>query len=210
LLYQYILDLAEEAPGTIEVYWGSAWPSEEMNAKTEAILGLQTWRDRLDRVLGRTVDQNDRSVTHYVLLDEGQATYWDLAFWNEFIKSAQNVIDNCRIVLFCVFGNSVTSTPQGTRPMINEEARISIRPPKQSQKEQPTLLFTRNEYDEMLRKRGYFQHLDEPLQTAIYDWTSGHSGAVYAMYQRLSQNVGYRPYRIERRLTSHLSAAQSE
>ncbi len=183
--------MAEAVPGFIEVYWGSGWTPEDHSKAQDPSGYMQCWKKRLQTALQTRAGRVNSHGTQYVLLDDAQATYWDLGFWIDFIKPAQNTRLNRRVVLFCRYSNPSTSNGQGHLPVIGPFATISIQPPKQTQMDGPTLLLTRNEYNELLRNWRDPLLLDERLRTAIYDWTSGHAGAIHCVLDHISKQVGY-------------------
>jgi hypothetical protein len=122
----------------------------------------------------------------YLLFDEGQDTYWDIWFWNNFIKN-RHLTYYC-IILFCTYG-SPSSRPVdfsiGNPPRLVPKARVSLWPTDVC----PGILYTRTEYDEVVSLLDSPLNLHPDLQTLLFYWTSGHAGAVASLLTSISQQA---------------------
>jgi hypothetical protein len=84
-----------------------------------------------DNTLQRIPDYPNPTAETYLLFDEGQDTYWDVSFWNVFLKGYAS-FDNYRVILFCSYGSSGMQplnyrigAPLHLNPV---EARVSLVP----------------------------------------------------------------------------------
>lgn len=169
----------------------------------------QEWEDRLTEVTGWP-GFTEREVKRYILLDESQTTYWDNGFWNEFIKLIQEPSFGVRLVLFCSYERGFAPDLRNWRttpPFIGGRACIFLQPRMIWDDEPfPGLLLTRAEYDEVVTKRAKILRLQcnlpaclqlgEDLKAAIYDWTSGHVGAVISVLETTLKQVRLRSFQI--------------
>ncbi len=127
----------------------------------------------------------------YFLFDEAQESYWDQQLWNTIFKATSDHATNYRIILFCSYG-SPSRFPNdyrlrgGTPFVLCRDARISLQLPPGSQ---VGLLLTRVEYQGVLENFEQKILFDEDLETAIYEWTGGHVGAVVSVLLFISKHV---------------------
>lgn len=157
LLYHYILslgvDTAEQAPLRLFRFFG--W-------RRDAVQNPGGWREY---VLGLTDgalnlgDLNPITDPYLILIDEGQMTYSDYAFWAEYIKLIAQ--DNRagpsihHIILFSSYGSSMSldsNDHQVIPPFLTSAQRVSLFPHDGLQW-QVGLLLTREEFLETLARQ---------------------------------------------------------
>ncbi|KAK0239102.1 hypothetical protein EDD85DRAFT_829031 [Armillaria nabsnona] len=117
----------------------------------------------------------------WLLMDTMQDSYWDKSLWN-WIKNIASV-RGLRIILFCryisVFG---LDDPTVT---IDRRCHMGLRPTDYF----PVGLdFTQAEFSEYVRQPPDYS-IDEELERYFFLWTSGHIGAIIALYGILQKAV---------------------
>ncbi|KAF8638655.1 hypothetical protein AX17_002036 [Amanita inopinata Kibby_2008] len=142
-----------------------SWPRSTEN------LGIS---DRL-----RNLDpEYPRNQISFLLLDDGQDTYWDDLLWNGFLKDVYAQGTKYRVVAFCSYGSSASEAfepPRGTPPVLHQAARFSL---WQDSGSMGGLLLRPNEFKEVVtRFDPLCRKLDQGLQDHIYAWSGGHVGA---------------------------------
>jgi hypothetical protein len=173
----------------VYVYAVHGWP--------EHVLQSERLSARWKKMIPEGV--NGGRSEHYFLFDEAQESYWDQRLWNSIFKATCDGATNYRIVLFCSHG-SASRFPNdyrhigGTPFVMHRDARISLQPSPESQ---VTLLLTRPEYQGVLEKFQKKILFDEDLETAIYDWTRGHVGAVVSVLLFISGRVRRPPVAVD-------------
>jgi len=136
------------------------------------------------------------SSAQYLIIDEGQSSYWDQGFYMEFIKYIEPYVP-CRVVIFVGYG-SVTNqvdfegggTYDTTPIVIPPCQRITLRP---SDDNPLGLLLGQDEYQEMYEKFYPPIQLEDELRRSIYHITDGHAGAIHDLFILISRHE-VRPY----------------
>jgi hypothetical protein len=161
------------------------WAHINAEVPGAVVHNISTW-PKGDNTLQRIPDYPNPTDVTYLLFDEAQDTYWDVSFWNVFLKGYAS-FDNYRVILFCSYGSAGMQPLNyrvGTPMHLNPEARVSLVPNSEVNGylgfEAIGLLFSRTEFDEVV-KREHEQALDHDLQDQIFWWTGGHAGAVAAL-----------------------------
>jgi hypothetical protein len=161
-----------------------SWPEENRN-------------DIRSRLQQRIMDFPKPSTTTYILIDNGQDTYWDILLWEIFFKSVTSSTNLLyRVIIFCSYGSAgirpldyKTGTPLDLTP----QARVSLVPNREQDGEFPPigLLYTREEFNEVIEVSSCKGKLGEDLQELIFSWTNGYAGAVTAMLDIISTEVSF-------------------
>ena len=152
-----------------------------------------TYDARLFARLPGIADQEEEITEKtYILLDNGQDTYWDTELWENFFKDHQQRPNGYRIVLFCSYGiagKRMVDYPHGTPSVARPTARISLRPKTILSDYEPVgLLLNREEFDDVV-KRSAAVLLCPDLQDFIFETTDGHVGAVAGVLDALTRLV---------------------
>jgi hypothetical protein len=121
----------------------------------------------------------------FLLLDDGHDSYDDFVLWSIFLKSVHDgIYPQYRVILFCSYG-SPTSRPVsyniGTQLVLRDAALISLWPGERS----IGLLLNRPEFDELVLRFKHPLKLHPHLLDLIFDWTTGHAGAVHEMLEQI-------------------------
>jgi hypothetical protein len=124
-----------------------------------------------------------------LIIDETQMSYWDLEFWNTFVKGI-TTDQNQRVILFASYGSPVVS-PGSTPIVIPTFRQISLRPIDHGDRlPSAGLLLTWNEY--MGLNIITEERFDQILIDAIYRISGGHVGAIRDLVDVRSRNsVGF-------------------
>lgn len=87
LLFLHILEVAKtrDPSKRIEVYWGTRWIPQEIAQREDLTGHTHLGNRRLHKVVPEW-RYPEAGVTSYLILDEGQTTYWDEGFWLDFVK----------------------------------------------------------------------------------------------------------------------------
>ena len=146
------------------------------------------WHVRLERA-GLSLEAER---TQYLIIDEGQTSYWDQDFYMSFIKPLNHFL-HYRVVIFTGYGG-VRNEVELEGDHIYKTTPIVI-PPSQCIALQPSadgdlgpvgLLLSRHEYDEMYKKFYPPIQLEDTLYHEIYQITAGHAGAVHDLFYLIS------------------------
>ncbi|KAF7984925.1 hypothetical protein HWV62_9831 [Athelia sp. TMB] len=137
-------------------------------------------RDIIARLTRRIPGYPNPENTTYLLVDNGQDTYWDAPLWEVFFKSVAGY-DNYRVVVFCSYGSAgVRPLEYATgRPMeLSPRARVGLAPGDEHADEFGAigLLLTRGEFGEVVERETGLA-LERDLQERVFAWTGGHAGA---------------------------------
>ncbi|TDL19522.1 hypothetical protein BD410DRAFT_842059 [Rickenella mellea] len=160
--------------------------------------------DRFRRLIPGYPFSNPRNT--YILFDNGHQTYWDGGLWEYFIKDQVQSGFLYRAVLFCGYGNP-SNRPVwysgGAPPVIGPWSRVSLRRQNErggdDDEEGVGLLLSRPEFDEYMANLKYFP-LDSRFRDMVYEWTTGHAGAIDAIWQIIKsekQNGSLEAYTVE-------------
>jgi hypothetical protein len=166
------------------VYVQTTWPSEKLPL------------DERLRLMDSAFPRSEGNFA-YLLFDEGQESYEDRPFWNDFIK---RVCDGhyhlYRIVLFCSYG-SPTSRPVPHRAgtpltsiVLRDTARISLWP-RNGIEGSIGILLNRSEFNDVVSRIERPINLHPDLLDLIFAWTVGHAGAVVAILETISNQVSF-------------------
>ncbi|TDL19517.1 hypothetical protein BD410DRAFT_752188 [Rickenella mellea] len=142
----------------------------------------------------------------FILFDNAHQTYWDSDLWEYFFKDWVLPGASYRVVLFCGYG-SPSKQPVlysgGTPPVLGPSSRISLWHRNEHGNEDDNegfgLLLSRPEFDEYLANFTEFP-LDPAFQDLVYEWTTGHAGAVEGIWhivKNQNQNGTLEAYTIE-------------
>ncbi|KAF8455661.1 hypothetical protein BGX38DRAFT_1166007 [Terfezia claveryi] len=223
LLYNYILD---NNPGNLPIWKATSW------WKPEVMLGLHDsilsqfliehtdvrseglWKRWLNWHAG--FDWEIAHMGYWLLIDEGQLTYFDEAFWNDYLKTIDYNFPGY-VVLFSSYGspgdNPLTTLypPPPSSHMtpihVSEEQRISLQPrpwagnTRRSNLHYGTagdeglgLLLTHDEYKDVVKGWNIGCNHTPPvifgqnLLEGIYSFTQGHVGVVTLILQALANH----------------------
>lgn len=153
------------------------------------------WTDRLSAAGFAVAGE----YAQYLIIDEGQSSYWDQEFFVNFVKPL-GPSWHPRVVIFVGYG-SVTnqlefergpsSTYFSTTPIIIPHCqRITLRP---SDDNVLGLLLGQQEFEEMFQKFHPPIQLNDELLGSIYQVTAGHVGAINDLFTLISRHE-VRPY----------------
>ncbi|TDL14323.1 hypothetical protein BD410DRAFT_797248 [Rickenella mellea] len=160
--------------------------------------------DRFRRLIPGYPFSNPRNT--YILFDNGHQTYWDGGLWEYFIKDQVQSGFLYRAVLFCGYGNP-SNRPVwysgGVPPVVGPWSRVSLRRQNEcgddDDEEGIGLLLSRPEFDEYMANFKCFP-LDSRFRDMVYEWTTGHAGAIDAIWQIIKsqkQNGSLDAYTVE-------------
>lgn len=177
LLHSYILDISPSA----FVNTQSSWSKPENAIQTDAAL-IRRIRD-VDPLFPRSTG------LAFLLFDEAQDSYEDAVLWNTFFKGVSGgLYAHYRVILFCSYG-SPSSRPVrhriGAPLALRNAARIGLWPRDRS----IGILFKRSEFDEVVSRFNRPLNLHPDLQDLIFEWTTGHAGAVVEILRLISYQV---------------------
>jgi hypothetical protein len=128
--------------------------SQEPGAIIEVIKG---WRKQPETEIKDRIRQRIKTYPltgphrHYLLFDNAQDTYWDGFLWENFFKDIVQRGSGPRAILFCSYGSPSTRPvdyDNGTPPILDGSARISLTPYSDSDFPPINLLFSRAEFEE--------------------------------------------------------------
>lgn len=148
------------------------------------------------RLQQRLTGYPNPSVMTYILLDNGQDTYWDEYLWEEFFKNTTSLSNRTyRVIIFCSYGSAGIRPLDykiGTPPDLDPRARVSLVPNSEQEDEfgPVGLLYTREEFNEVIKLTDE-QELGTGLQDLIFSWTNGHPGAVEGVLRIISTGVSF-------------------
>ena len=159
----------------------------------EPVRSGKSLKDRL-KLLDSAFPRGPGDRCAYILFDEAQDTYEDKFLWNDFFKGVgDGGYSRYRVILFCSYG-CPSARPViysiGTPLELTDEARISLRP-RNALGVPIGLLLNRFEFDEVvsLFSAPLNLNLHPDLTNLIFEWTSGHVGAVIKMLEVISQKA---------------------
>jgi hypothetical protein len=114
-----------------------------------------------------------------IIIDEAQLTYWDIGFWNSFLKQIIPISSN-RVILFASYGSPTgTVTEDGTPMIIPDHSRVDLRPIDHGDGITPAGLFlTTDEFADVVGKRDPKQRFEKEFLDYVFRVTAGHVGAV--------------------------------
>ena len=113
------------------------------------------------------------------IFDESQLSYLDGDLWNNFFKAIPS-FPKCRAIVFASYGSPASRINMaGTSIFIMNCQRITLRPTQSDDDIPPAgLLFTRAEFDELVKNLYPRNHFDESFLTRALELTGGHIGAL--------------------------------
>lgn len=118
-------------------------------------------------------------------------TYWDLLFWNGFLKTI-NSHSKIRVVLFASYGSPSTPSTD-TSVIISENQKITLRHMDHGDGTGKVgLLFTREECQELVDKRES-NNFDSGFVDGLYDLTTGHAGALSDLLDIVARHEVHSP-----------------
>ncbi len=118
-----------------------------------------------------------------LILDEAQTTYWDKKFWNRF-KNPE--IQDERVVTFASHGSSGYTGADSLTPMwIAPEQRVGLAPVDCGDGILVGLLFTREEFDDLVRVKFGDDRFCPSFLDCVFDMTKGHIGACLDIMQMI-------------------------
>jgi hypothetical protein len=110
-----------------------------------------------------------------LILDEAQTTYWDKNFWSKFKNSG---LQGMRVVAFASHGSCGYTGADNVTPMwIGKEQRVSLARLDCGDGILVGLLFTREEFNELVQLRFRGRRFSDTFLDCVYDMTNGHVGA---------------------------------
>jgi hypothetical protein len=132
------------------------------------------WRAKLQFDPGRIDDL-------VLIVDEAQLCYWDISFWNSFLKNIDpNSPRRTRAILFASYG-SPTKVSEDVQSSMKVPAmrRVGLTPVDHKDGIAGVGLFLQpDEFDDMIKKL-YPRHFFDPkFLQYVFDFTAGHAGAV--------------------------------
>lgn len=137
------------------------------------------WDTRLSKA-GNYKDPNT-----VIIIDDAQLTYWDVAFWNQFLKTIVGAMppSTFRVILFAAYGSPegrATLGPEGSPTWIPAHCRIGLRPVVLD--EDPItpagLLLTFEEFADMVKKICPEELFKQDFLDYMFCATAGQAGAV--------------------------------
>jgi hypothetical protein len=167
----------------------------------DCLYGDDPWRNFARRLSHRypTVQKAENFFAdgNVILIDEAQATYGDNGFWNELIKDISGGIQyNIRLCLFCSYGSPsqglpFKENPYRTTPVdFAPNQRISLTPSGEPGTPPIGLFYNRDEFENVVTilcssdpVERY--SIDSDAEEYIFDFTSGHPGAVRSILHYL-------------------------
>jgi len=110
-----------------------------------------------------------------LILDEAQTTYWDKNFWSKFKNPG---LQGMRVVAFASHGSSGYTGADNVTPMwIGKGQRVGLARLDCGDGILVGLLFTREEFNELVQLRFGGRRFSDTFLDCVYDMTNGHVGA---------------------------------
>lgn len=126
-----------------------------------------------------------------IIVDEAQASYSDIPFWNTIIKERRSGDGaDIRLCLFCSYGSPLTGVDVDrvlfTPVTFGPPQRITLNSQHEKSSPQIGLFFTKDEFDDVVSRLAIFNYqenftLDEEARSYLFALTHGHPGAVKSM-----------------------------
>ncbi|KAJ6037103.1 hypothetical protein N7540_001382 [Penicillium herquei] len=135
---------------------------------------------------------------YVIIMDDAETSFDDMEFWNGFVRKALKRESKVQICLFSRYGCPISGTDQDPCSLLHPERflprhRVSILPSRMDSAPPFGLYFTRQEFDDVVRRYCAYSYwnpqlrLEGSAKNKIFDITRGHPGAVVSILQTLQE-----------------------
>ncbi|KAJ5713120.1 uncharacterized protein N7483_010301 [Penicillium malachiteum] len=136
---------------------------------------------------------------YVIIIDNAETSFDDMEFWNGLVKKALKRECKVQICLLSRYGCPISGTDQDPYSLLNAgrflpQHRVSILPSRMDSAPPFGLYFTRQEFDDVVRRYSAYSYwnpqlrLEGTAKDTIFDITRGHPGAVVSILRTLQED----------------------